>query len=72
MSFSIPCRICQKAVHGDHDGKGYKVGSYKFAVCLDHVAAIERSRAAAVEGARFLAREMIRRKLPLTEDFYNE
>lgn len=82
---SIPCRICQKAVHGDHDGKGYKVGSYKFAVCLEHVQAVERSRAFALQGAKALAREVVRKKFPLLnraietvselklgEDFFHE
>lgn len=30
---SIPCRVCRKPVHGTHEGKGYAVGTHRFAIC---------------------------------------
>ena len=61
---SMPCRVCGVAVHGDHDGKGYRAGSYKFAVCLTHVETIERTRSAAISAARTAATNLFTRKFP--------
>lgn len=64
MSASLPCRVCGVAVHGDHEGKGYKAGSYKFAVCNAHVERFEMVRNTVADTAVRQLGRLIDRKLP--------
>lgn len=54
-----PCRFCGDTVHGRQDGRGFKVGSYRFVTCLRCAPKVETAadvtKRLAVAGLRALA-----------------
>jgi hypothetical protein len=61
---AYPCKFCGTPVHGNHDGRGFKMGKFRFVTCTKHAAHVETVADVTMRLTRAGVRTLLAKKSP--------